>query len=129
MSQNRLKSHSLNPRGVHTGSGLQLSALLRHRPTGEATKPQRPEPPSAQSVIQHGQGVAGVVQLAASYDPKVVQRQQAHGHMSHEHVALDLHDPLRKRWTKNKKGRVKTECKNELFSLHLNTSTRVRRYL
>ena len=46
--------------------------------TCEAAEPQRPEPLCTQSVIQHSQGVAGVVQLAASYDPKVVQRQQTH---------------------------------------------------
>lgn len=38
----------------------------------EATKPERPQPLTGVSVIQHSQRVAGVVQLAASYDPKAV---------------------------------------------------------
>lgn len=41
--------------------------------TREAAKAERPE-----SVIQHRQGVTGVVQLAASDDPKVVQGHQTH---------------------------------------------------
>lgn len=79
----------------------QPSARPLHHPTCEAAEPERPEPLFAQSVIQHSQGVAGVVQLAASYDAKVVQRQQTHRHVSYEDIALHLHDALKKRRRQN----------------------------
>ncbi|TNN51701.1 hypothetical protein EYF80_038113 [Liparis tanakae] len=70
----------------------------------DALGPQRAEPLFPQSVVQHGQGVAGVVQLAASDDAEVVQRQQAHRHVSHEDVALHLHDALEQRPRQNIRG-------------------------
>lgn len=39
---------------------------------------KRPEPLAIQSVVHHSQSIAGVVQLAASYEPQVFQRDQTH---------------------------------------------------
>lgn len=83
-------------RSVLTGCGHQLWAPMYNQ-TCEATKPERPEPLSSQSVIEYSQGIAGVVQLAASYDPKVIQWHQTHWHLGNEHIALYLHNPLKKR--------------------------------
>lgn len=94
-----MSHNSPNPSPVRsglTGFGHQLWAPMYYQ-TCEATKPERPEPLSCQSVIEHSQGVAGVVQLAASYDPKVIQRHQTHWHLGDEHIALYLNDPLKKK--------------------------------
>lgn len=63
--------------------------------TREPAEMKSPEPSSVQGVIQHSKSVAGVIKLAASDDPQIVQRHETHRHVGHEHISLHLHDPLR----------------------------------
>lgn len=69
---------------------------LRCIHTRETAEMKSPEPCSIQGVIQHSESVAGVIKLAASDDPQIVQRHEAHRHVGHQHVSLHLHDPLRR---------------------------------
>lgn len=64
--------------------------------TRKTAETKSPEPLSIQGVIQGSEGVAGVIQLAASDDPQIVQRHVTHWHSGHEHITLHLHDPLRR---------------------------------
>lgn len=64
--------------------------------TRETAEMKRPEPPCVQGVIQHSESVAGVIKLAASDDPQIVQRHETDRHVGHEHISLHLHDPLRR---------------------------------
>lgn len=89
-----------------------LSTVPYYPPTWEAAEPQRPEPLSTPSVIQCSQGIAGVVQLAATDDPQVVQRNQIHWHMGYKYITLHLHNPLEKRWQRKKRHNV-TSAKRE----------------
>lgn len=74
--------------------------------TCEASQLQLPQPPWGSpcsrggavrkvSVVQHGQGIAVLEELGASYDPQPLQRDLSHLVVSDEHVALHLLDILR----------------------------------
>lgn len=86
---------------------------LRCVHTRETAKMKSPEPCSTQGVIQHSQSVASVIKLAASDDPQIVQRHEAHRHVGHEHVSLHLHDPLRRQGRELKLHRVGKQKKTE----------------
>lgn len=80
--------------------------------TCEATKPEGPQALIGLSVIQHSQSIAGIVQLAASYDPKIVQRHQAHRDMCNEYITLHLSDLLvreRQKTKQNKKVQIQKQ--------------------
>lgn len=68
--------------------------------TCKTAESKSPEPVSIQGVIQYSKGIAGVIQLAASDDPQIVQRNETHRHLGHKHITLHLHDPLRRQRSK-----------------------------
>lgn len=82
--------------------------------TCEATKPEGPQALIVQSVIQHSQSIAGIVQLAASNDPKIVQRHQAHRDMCNEYITLHLSDLLAREGQKYKQTKYKFKNKDWL---------------